>query len=61
MYFFLLKINIKNLWDKEETIGEMSGNKHAFYFARFLKGFEYVLAYTYNGAFYLWKYNYGIL
>jgi len=35
----------------------MVGNKHAFFSALFIENFNSVLAYTYNGAFYLWKYN----
>jgi len=43
------------MWNKEVNLGEMVGNKHAFYSAMFLNDVENVLGYTYNGSFYLWK------
>lgn len=44
-----------NIWNKEHTLGEMSGNRHAFFYATFLNDYKEVLAYAYNGALYLWK------
>jgi hypothetical protein len=34
----------------------MLGNKHTFYSALFVENYNSILAYTYNGAFYLWRY-----
>lgn len=44
-----------NIWNKEYTLGEMLGNRHAFYYATFCQDYKEVLAYSYNGAFYMWK------
>jgi elongator complex protein 2 len=33
----------------------MVGNKHAFFSAIFIENYSSILAYTYNGAFYLWR------
>ena len=35
----------------------MVGNKHAFFYANFIENYNSILAYTYNGSFYLWRYN----
>ena len=35
----------------------MVGNKHCFYYANFIENYNAVLACTYNGSFYLWRYN----
>jgi elongator complex protein 2 len=35
----------------------MVGNKHSFFSAIFSDNFKSIIAYTYNGAFYLWKCN----
>jgi len=43
------------MWNKDVNLGEMVGNKHAFYSAMFINGINQVLGYTYNGSFYLWK------
>ncbi len=43
------------MWNKEVTLGEMSGNKHSFFSAMFIENFSAILAYSYNGAFYLWR------
>lgn len=34
----------------------MVGNKHAFFSAMFIENFQSIMAYTYNGALYLWRY-----
>lgn len=44
-----------NIWNRDVTLGEMVGNKHAFFSAIFIENNSSVLAYTYNGAFYLWR------
>lgn len=36
-------------------LGQIGGNKNAFYYALFNKDSTQVLAYTFNGCFYLWK------
>ena len=46
-----------NLWDKKYSLGEMIGNKHAFFYATFLDSYKQVLAYSFNGCLYLWKMN----
>ena len=46
-----------NIWDKKYSLGEMIGNKHAFYYATFLDSYKEVLAYTYHGSLYYWKMN----
>jgi WD40 repeat protein len=48
--------NEYNIWNKDVTLGEMLGNKHSFYSALFVENYNSILAYTYNGAFYLWRY-----
>jgi elongator complex protein 2 len=45
------------MWNKDVTLGEMVGNKHSFFSAMFVDNFKSIIAYTYNGAFYYWKYN----
>lgn len=40
-------------WAVETTLGEMSGNKHAFFGAEFLSS-KSIFAYTYNGSFHRW-------
>lgn len=40
-------------WVVETTLGEMSGNKHAFFGAEFLSPGS-IFAYTYNGSFHRW-------
>lgn len=35
----------------------MVGNKHAFFYANFIENYNSILAYTFNGSFYLWRYN----
>ena len=42
------------VWSVDTTLGEMSGNKHAFFGAEFLSK-DHVFAYTYNGAFHRWQ------
>ena len=42
------------------TLGEMTGNKHTFFSAMFLENSDSklsIMAYTYNGSFYFWRYN----
>ena len=46
-----------NLWDKKYSLGEMIGNKHAFFYATFLDSYKEVLAYSFHGSLYLWKMN----
>ena len=46
-----------NIWDKKYSLGEMIGNKHAFFYATFLNSYKEVLAYSFNGCLYLWKMN----
>jgi WD40 repeat protein len=46
-------------WVVETTLGEMSGNKHAFFGAEFLEH-DKIFAYTYNGAFHRWNLEDGI-
>mmetsp|Transcript_32865 Transcript_32865/g.37639 ORF Transcript_32865/g.37639 Transcript_32865/m.37639 type:complete len:289 (-) Transcript_32865:274-1140(-) len=46
------------IWTVETTLGEMSGNKHAFFGAEFLDEHK-VFAYTYNGAFHRWDFEDG--
>ena len=48
---------IKQIWNKDITIGEMLGNKNTFYSAIFAENFNSIIAYTYNGSFYLWRYG----
>ena len=46
------------LWSAEAVLGEMSGNKFAYFGAMFLdKSCKEILAYTYNGAFHRWLKN----
>jgi hypothetical protein len=45
------------MWSVESTLGAMSGNKHAYFGAQFLKDDTQILAYTYNGAMHQWKKN----
>lgn len=33
----------------------MVGNKHSFFSALLIENFKSILAYTYNGSFYLWR------
>lgn len=47
------------VWLVDTTLGEMSGNKHAFYGAEFLSS-ESIFAYTFNGAFHRWDLEEGI-
>jgi hypothetical protein len=35
----------------------MTGNKHAFFSALFVEDNKSILAYTYTGALYLWRFN----
>jgi len=35
----------------------MVGNKHAFFSAIFVENCKSILAYTYTGALYLWRFN----
>ena len=44
------------VWSVETTLGEMSGNKHAYYGAEFLERNK-VFAYTFNGAFHRWDFE----
>ena len=46
-----------NIWDKKYSLGEMIGNKHAFFYATFLNSYKEVLAYSFHGSIYLWKMN----
>ena len=46
-----------NIWDKKYSLGEMIGNKHAFFYATFLNSYKEVLAYSYHGSLYYWKMN----
>ena len=46
-----------NIWNKEHTLGEMLGNRHAFFYASFLDSYKEVIAYAYNGAIYHWKFD----
>ena len=46
-----------NIWNKEYSLGEMLGNKHAFYYASFLNNYKEIIAYAFNGSFYYWKFN----
>ena len=46
-----------NIWDKKYSLGEMIGNKHAFFYATFLNSYKEVLAYSFHGCLYLWKMN----
>jgi WD40 repeat protein len=46
-----------HIWNKDITLGEMLGNKHSFFSAVFADDYKSVIAYTYNGAFYYWKYG----
>ena len=46
-----------NIWDKKYSLGEMIGNKHAFFYATFLNSYKEVLAYSFHGSLYLWKMN----
>ena len=46
-----------NIWDKKYSLGEMIGNKHAFFNATFLSSYKEVLAYSYHGSLYYWKMN----
>lgn len=47
---------LKNgIWDKNFTLGEMSGNKHSFFQAIFLGNKDNIIAYSYTGAMYQWK------
>ena len=46
-----------NIWDKKYSLGEMVGNRHAFYYATFLNSYKEVLAYSYHGCLYYWKMN----
>jgi hypothetical protein len=45
------------LWNRDLTIGEMVGNKHAFFSAIFVENFKSIVAYTYTGALYLWRFS----
>ena len=45
------------IWDKKYSLGEMIGNKHAFFYATFLNSYKEVLAYSYHGSLYYWKMN----
>ena len=44
------------VWVVETTLGEMSGNKHAYFGAEFLEKYK-IFAYTFNGAFHRWDYE----
>ena len=44
------------VWFVDTTLGEMSGNKHAFFGAEFLSS-ESILAYTFNGSFHRWDFE----
>lgn len=44
-----------NIWQKERTLGEMTGNKHSFFLAIFINNDNAILAYTFTGAMYLWE------
>ena len=46
-----------NIWDKKYSLGEMIGNKHAFFYATFLNNYKEVLAYSFHGSLYFWKMN----
>ena len=46
-----------NIWDKKYSLGEMIGNKHAFFYATFLNSYKEVLAYSFHGSLYFWKMN----
>ena len=46
-----------HIWDKKYSLGEMIGNKHAFFYATFLNSYKEVLAYSFHGSLYLWKMN----
>ena len=37
-----------NIWDKKYSLGEMIGNKHAFFFFFFLNSYKEVLAYSFS-------------
>lgn len=45
------------MWNKDVTIGEMGGNKNSFFSALLVEDYKNILAYTYNGSFYLWRYK----
>ena len=43
------------VWINKYRLGQMGGNKNAFFGSIFNKDFDKIMAYTYHGCFYLWS------
>ncbi|KRW98980.1 WD40-repeat-containing domain [Pseudocohnilembus persalinus] len=44
-----------NIWVCKARLGQISGNKHAFFNAQFSSDYKHIISYTYNGALNVWK------